>query len=765
MKQYIKNRFRERKRQIGLTGFLTLLVLSVTFLGLTIPKIMAGDTQVTDLTLQGESNEQVIALTVRDEHPEDTKIVIPLPEGITYTSSSNPNIGVTYDELNKQVVIDWVVGEEKQVQLQLEAEQEGHYDFTARTVRDGEPVTSLPCSMRIETAESSEEITEQSNDSEFVENDSTNSNESSSLQDSKIENESNEISKASAVVEGDFGTSHWYINELGELHIGEGEFVNTTDNKSPWNEWANEIISIHFDGKVVAASIISSLFRGMPNLVTIENIQYLDTSNTTDMENVFLGDSSLKSLDLSSWNTSKVTTIYGIFRNASSLEAINVSNWDTSNFNQLAYAFCNLPNLKHLDLSQWRVTPVTSTLSILTGGYVSMFEGDSSLEELDLSGFSTKNMNSFYLGKTSFDNMFSGMKSLKVLTLGEAFVFNGQQPQNAALPNIVVNDMYTGFWLNVGNGTIESPEASRRASTSSLVFNHRAGGSWAGIADTYVRQRAQGADVTVKYEDEFGQPLAKEEVLQGYFGDEYKSVQKDIEGATFKEVKDNNASGKFTKQPQTVTYVYKMKAGDVTAKYVNTQGKEIDKQEIFSGFVGDAYETTQKNIDGYKFKKTEGAETSGKLMAQPQTVTYVYTTDTLSFYSVPKELGFNQTKIRSRTQTVERKEPSWKMVVEDTRLNKGNWRVTASLAEQFKDSSGNPLENNILIFSKGNQPEQWITSGSDVDVFDGSSSEDKELYDVSWNENEGPLLQVAPGTVKVGKYTGVINWTLVDAPV
>lgn len=158
MKQYIKNRFRERKRQIGLMSFLTVFVVSVTFLGLAIPKIMAGDTQVSDLILQGESKEQSIALTVRDEHPEDTKIVIPLPEGITYISNSNPNIGVTYDELNKQLVIDWVEGEEKQVELQLEAEQKGQYDFTARTVRDGEPVTSSMIHILITISNDQDEI-------------------------------------------------------------------------------------------------------------------------------------------------------------------------------------------------------------------------------------------------------------------------------------------------------------------------------------------------------------------------------------------------------------------------------------------------------------------------------------------------------------------------------------------------------------------------------------------------------------------------------
>lgn len=77
-------------------------------------------------------------------------------------------------------------------------------------------------------------------------------------------------------------------------------------------------------------------------------------------------------------------------------------------------------------------------------------------------------------------------------------------------------------------------------------------------ADTYIwqRQPVAGKDVTVKYEDESGKSIADEETLQGNTGEEYNSIQKDIDGYTFKEVKDDNPSGKFTDQAQTVIYIY-----------------------------------------------------------------------------------------------------------------------------------------------------------------------------------------------------------------
>lgn len=63
------------------------------------------------------------------------------------------------------------------------------------------------------------------------------------------------------------------------------------------------------------------------------------------------------------------------------------------------------------------------------------------------------------------------------------------------------------------------------------------------------------ADVTVNYQDEAGNELADSETLTGLVGDDYQSEMKTIPGYTFKEVKDNNATGKFTDAAQTVTYV------------------------------------------------------------------------------------------------------------------------------------------------------------------------------------------------------------------
>ncbi|BDH85002.1 MucBP domain-containing protein [Lactococcus lactis] len=132
--------------------------------------------------------------------------------------------------------------------------------------------------------------------------------------------------------------------------------------------------------------------------------------------------------------------------------------------------------------------------------------------------------------------------------------------------------------------------------------------------------------VTVHYQDINGNPLSEDKVLTGNVGTNYTTEQKSIDGYTLKEVQ-GNATGKFTDQAQTVTYIYsknKVAGGDVTAKYVNNEGNTISEDVVKSGDIGDDYATEQKTVDGYTFKEVQGSAI-GKFTDQAQTVTYIYT--------------------------------------------------------------------------------------------------------------------------------------------
>ncbi|NSU16223.1 MucBP domain-containing protein, partial [Enterococcus faecalis] len=140
-----------------------------------------------------------------------------------------------------------------------------------------------------------------------------------------------------------------------------------------------------------------------------------------------------------------------------------------------------------------------------------------------------------------------------------------------------------------------------------------------------------GGKITVKYVDESGKEISDSEILTGNVGESYTSTQKEITGYSFKEVQGNPA-GEISENEQTVTYVYtkdSVAGGKITVKYVDESGKEISGSEILTGNVGESYTSTQKEITGYSFKEVQGNPT-GEISENEQTVTYVYTKDSVA---------------------------------------------------------------------------------------------------------------------------------------
>jgi LPXTG-motif cell wall-anchored protein len=174
-------------------------------------------------------------------------------------------------------------------------------------------------------------------------------------------------------------------------------------------------------------------------------------------------------------------------------------------------------------------------------------------------------------------------------------------------------------------------------------------------AGTYLHQFAinhqeVAADVTVEYVDTDGNEIHAPQVISGNVGDAYDATTSTyklkIEGYTLAtEELPNNGTGKLSDQSQTVTYVYTkdpVKAADVTVEYVDTDGNEIHASQVISGNVGDAYDATTSTyklkIEGYTLATEQLPDNStGKLSDQSQTVTYVYTKDSVKGADVTVE--------------------------------------------------------------------------------------------------------------------------------
>ncbi|WP_339087360.1 BspA family leucine-rich repeat surface protein [Enterococcus hirae] len=166
-----------------------------------------------------------------------------------------------------------------------------------------------------------------------------------------------------SVETGTWGTSPYMFDEnTGVLTIEAGELSGYEE--SPWNSDkvdSEAIKKIVLAGKVVAPEDSSNLFSYsyLKNVTEIDGLSQLDTSNVTDMREMFRGMNSITSLDLSGFDTSNVTDMYAMFYDMSNLTSLDLSNFDTSKVTDMSYMFEGMSSVTSLDLSGFDTSKVT----------------------------------------------------------------------------------------------------------------------------------------------------------------------------------------------------------------------------------------------------------------------------------------------------------------------------------------------------------------------------------------------------------------------
>ena len=169
-------------------------------------------------------------------------------------------------------------------------------------------------------------------------------------------------------------------------------------------------------------------FYEMENLTTITGLNYLNTSEVTNMLGMFWDCKYLTSLDLSSFNTANVTDMRFMFNKCENLTSLDVSSFNTANVIDMLAMFWDCKNLTSLDVSSFNTSNVIDMSA--------MFENCGKLTSLDVSSFNTANvtdmrfmftecenltsldLSSFNTAKvTSMRQMFGGCKNLTSLNL------------------------------------------------------------------------------------------------------------------------------------------------------------------------------------------------------------------------------------------------------------------------------------------------------------------------------------------------------------
>ena len=184
-------------------------------------------------------------------------------------------------------------------------------------------------------------------------------------------------------------------------------------NTTPWYSVRKNIRTVSFDTEISPVST-AYWFYEQENLITIENIEKLNTSQVDTMVDMFNGCKSLTSIDVSGFNVSNIDNLSGMFANCLTLREISgLNNWETNQIADMSSMFYKCRELTSLDISNWNTANVTS--------FKTMFSDDGAglmkLEQLDISNWDTSSA-------TNMMGMFEGCGQLTSLDLSRWNVNN-----------------------------------------------------------------------------------------------------------------------------------------------------------------------------------------------------------------------------------------------------------------------------------------------------------------------------------------------------
>ena len=818
------------------------------------PKLLAGDATVTDLTLKTTVKAQTILVDVDDQNPKDQKIVMPLPKNIDYQQTSYANAAVTVDQANQQLVIDWLAGQPKQIQIKLTAAESGDYQMRLQTVRDGVSVESKPviAQTTAKTATDNTSVivnrtaavakvtgramTMNGQDIYSVWNASLNRLAATDLANNifkVIETQNyptntavytNDMSYYNNQIYTFYGTKGTYTawNSNGTytvskvysqaiLKIGvptmsaDGQFYGFYSDKKNWHLSKLDTKTGTFSDKVLTfakADDVKTFYGNGDTVVDGDGYIWKASYSSTDtyLQKIDVNTAKvLQTLHVRSTNGSyKVDQIAGLafMPNGqlvvSGLNKIGIINLSTGTVSYLAgtissgdlasgnkpylntHLTADLSALPTVDTPLHRADEVTYTLKVANDG--------------NLASSNTAVTSAMPAGTTYVPNS-------TTLNGASAADVNGASPLVAGL-SIKSASSADGV---VGKGqpvTITYKVKVNRDVKDQDKINDQATVKSQGNADLTSNQLTHtvsivnppNAQYAVQVLNNYTAPDDKRILLGDQLQVRYQvknaqtsnsAFQKDKATWSFKlpegadldstEATINKTYGTSTTVP--VSQLYDAKTRLITINSATVGDFKLDAQDTVSVDLKVQVSDSDLSLVGKNIESVHtvaGTDLNGdqQTLTSDGAIGYgpIYS-GKLRFKEVPATISFADSKIASKTTESKRKLADWKIIVDDSRRRKNNWHVTAKLSTPFESTDGSKLAGDSLVFRKTDTADQYTDSTSNVDVYDGISTTTEDDYAVSWSAANGPLLQIAPGTAKVGTYQGTLQWTLIDAPV
>lgn len=274
-------------------------------------------------------------------------------------------------------------------------------------------------------------------------------------------------------------------------------------------------------------------------------------------------------------DTSETTHMSRVFAECRSLKSLDLSSWDVSNATEIYSLFYGAEQMETLDVSTWDVSNVTSMS--FTFAYMPK------LKVLDLSQWKVTPLGlaqGVFMGDRSIESLdLSGFDMTKLMTLTSglpsgyemASFFKGA----TSLRSLKLGENFR-FWSGE-KANVELPEITKNNSYT---------GKWQNVSSG-TSQKPAGTDL-----------WTSDELVAN-----------------------------FTSHPKNDTYVWQTRqiaGADITVRYLDENDVEIANTETLTGYVGEAYQSSQKDITGYSFKEVKADNANGVFTEHSQVVTYVY---------------------------------------------------------------------------------------------------------------------------------------------
>ena len=193
--------------------------------------------------------------------------------------------------------------------------------------------------------------------------------------------------------------SDW--RNLTKVEIREADTSELTDMSEMFRDCTN-LESVSF-GNLDTSKVtnMSELFMGCSSLKTV-TWGGVDTSHVSDMSEMFAYCSSLKRMTLGRLNTSSVRNMYNMFYDCRSLREIDLEGLDTSSVTKMNCMFGECISLREIDLKGLDISSVTDMSW--------MFKNCSNLREIDLKGLDASSV-------INMSQMFCDCRSLQEINL------------------------------------------------------------------------------------------------------------------------------------------------------------------------------------------------------------------------------------------------------------------------------------------------------------------------------------------------------------